>query len=514
MVGILATDNFEDISRIAPEALAVTNRLTGKILVNGNICSALSDTTFEVIHPGDRSIIGYAPRCGKLDVDAAVEAAGKAFGSWRKVPARERGRMLQKAADMVEAQATLVEQVLALDTGNALKTQARPETASAIDLIRMFGGLAGELKGETVPSSNSNVLQYSTRDPIGVVGGIIPWNAPLFLFAAKVGPALAAGNTVVIKTAEQAPFCVLMLAEIMNSVLPPGVMNIISGFGEECGKPLAEHPLVRKVTFTGSLAVGQAIAGYAAPKLCPVTLELGGKNPSIVMPDADMALAIPGVIDGMRYTRQGQACTAGSRIFVHRKVYDVLIKGVVKQLAEIKLGNPLLETTDMGAIISEEQFKRTLSYVEMAKNTRGARVLYGGERPTDPYLSKGYFFPPTLMDGLPLESEICQDEVFGPVATVLPFTDFDEMIADANDTPYGLAANLWTRDLARAFEYVSRIEAGFVQVNQCVPPRTNVSYGGLKMSGMGKEYALDSMMNHFTCSKTVLINPGTPGPGV
>jgi acyl-CoA reductase-like NAD-dependent aldehyde dehydrogenase len=422
--------------------------------------------------------------------------------------------MLQKAADAVEARRDIVERVLSLDTGNALRTQARPETGSAIDLTRMFGGLAGELKGETVPAASPNVLHYTTRDPIGVVAGIIPWNAPLFLFVAKIAPAIAAGNSVVVKTAEQAPFCVLLMAEILNTELPPGVLNVISGFGEECGRPLVEHPIVRKVTFTGSLAVGQAIAAYAAPKLCPVTLELGGKNPSIVLADADLDLAIPGVIDGMRYTRQGQACTAASRVFIHEKVYDRVVEGVAKKLAEIRLGDPLDEATDMGAIISAEQFERTLRYMEIARNTPGVRMIFGGEHPSDPALTKGYYYPPTFLDGLGLESKVCQDEIFGPVATALPFRDFDEMIAQANDTPYGLSANLWTRDLSRALEYIERIEAGFVQVNQCAAPRSNVSYGGLKMSGLGKEYAIDSMLNHFCSSKTVLINRGTPADGV
>ena len=268
------------------------------------------------------------------------------------------------------------------------------------------------------------------------------------------------------------------------------------------------------MTFTGSLPVGKAIAGYAASKLAPVTLELGGKNPSIVLPDADLNLAIPGIIDGMRYTRQGQACTAGSRVFVHQDIYDQVVEGVVARLGDIKLGNPLDEATDMGAIISAEQFDRTAKYMDIARNTPGMRVLFGGERPIDPYLRGGYFYPPTLLDGLPLENQVCQDEIFGPVATVLPFGSFDQMIEQANDTPFGLAANLWTRDLSRALEYIERIEAGFVQVNQCAAPRSNVSYGGIKMSGLGKEYALDSMLHHFTSSKTVLINRGSPAPNV
>ena len=252
---------------LVPDALEAAHRLSGKVLVGGALRPPVTSDRFDVIHPGDRSKIGEAPRCAGADVDAAVAAAKGALSGWRRMPARERGRMLQKAADRVEAETGLVERLLALDTGNALRTQARPETASSIDLLRMFGGLAGELKGETVPASSPGVLHYTTRDPIGVVAGIIPWNAPLFLFVAKIAPALAAGRAVVVKTAEQAPFCVLLMAEIINKDLPAGVLNVISGFGEECGKPLCQHPDVRKVTFTGSLPVGQAIAGYAAPEL-------------------------------------------------------------------------------------------------------------------------------------------------------------------------------------------------------------------------------------------------------
>lgn len=488
--------------------------LSRHVLIDGQLVLGQTDAVFEVYHPGDGSAIGLAPRCGEEDVNVAVDSARRALPGWSSTSARERGRMVQRAADTLEANSALIEEILALDTGNAVRTQARPETASCVDVTRMFGGLAGELKGETFPSANKDVLQFTRRSPIGVVGGIIPWNAPLFLFAAKVAPALVAGNTIVIKAAEQAPLCVLLVAELMSRELPPGVLNVLTGFGEECGRPLVQNEHVRKVTFTGSLPVGIEVAIESAKKLAPVTLELGGKSPSIVLPDADLDLAVPGVIEGMRYTRQGQACTAASRIFVHESIYDRVIEGVVERLEQLRVGDPLAEATDMGAIISPEQLQRTMSYMQLVRETEGARVLCGGDRPADPALRHGYYFMPTLVDGVPLTSPVCSDEIFGPVATMIPFRDFDAVINAANDTKYGLAANLWTRDLSRALEYVDRIEAGLVQVNQCVAPRSNVSYGGLKLSGLGKEYALDSMLNHFTTSKTVLINRGTPSPNV
>lgn len=493
-------------------ALETLARLSGKVLINGELRASLSEDMIEVIHPADLSVIGQVPRCRAADVDAAVADAKQAFRAWRKVPARDRGRMVQKAADAIEKEADLLAHILSLDTGHAVRTNAYPEVAATADLTRMFGGLAGELKGETYPPTTAGSLHYTTRDPIGVVAGIIPWNLPLFLFVAKVAPAICAGNTIVIKSAEQAPLCVLALAEIMSRELPPGVMNVISGYGEECGQPLAEHKQVAKVTFTGSMAVGQAIAGYAAHKLCPVTLELGGKNPAIVMGDADPELAIPGIVESMRYVRQGQGCTAGTRVFVHASIYDRIAEGVAARLATLKVGDPLLPETDIGSMISAGQFNRTLHYMDIARNTPGARILAGGERPAEGYLSKGYFYPPTLIDGLPITSPVCQDEIFGPVATMFPFTDFDDVIEKANDTPFGLAAYLWTRDVTWALEFADRIEAGYVQVNQATAPRANVSYGGIKMSGLGKEYALDSMIHHFCQSKTVMIGRGLKRP--
>jgi len=492
--------------RVARE---LARRYSHRVLVNGALCEALSGESFAVENPADMGIVGHAPRCREPDVARAVQAAQAAFPAWSKLPALARGRLVARAADLIEAKADELAALLSLETGNAYTTQARPELNATLDMMRLFAGVASELKGHTVPWQ-PDTLHYTKREPLGVVAAIIPWNAPVFLMAAKLGPALVAGNTLVMKTAEQAPLAVLACAHLIQELLPPGVFNVISGYGEECGRPLAEHPKVRKVTFTGSCPVGKIITGYVAPKLCPVTLELGGKSPNVVMQDADLALAIPGVVQGMRFTRQGQSCTAGSRVFVHETIYERVVAGVVERMQRMRLGDPLDAQSEVGTIISQEQFDRVQSYVDMAKATPGVRILCGGGRPAEPALRKGLYFSPTLIDGIPNESKVCQDEIFGPVANVLPFRDFEAMLAQANDVEYGLAAAIWTRDLSRAMEFADRVQAGFVQVNQYDAPKAGVSYGGLKMSGVGKENTLESMLEHFTAGKTVIINRGTP----
>ena len=498
-------DNFKQNFDLA---LGNAKRLSNKILIDGKLTSAKSSNKIKVINPSTGEQIGEAPQCDKIDVDTAVRSAETTFHKWKKIPARERGKMMTAAARKLEERKNEIETLLALDTGNALRTQAKPETAASIELTHMFAGLAGEIKGENYPPNIPNTIHYTTKDPIGVVCAIIPWNAPLFLTVAKIAPAIVAGNTVVLKTAEQAPFCALLVCEILQQELPPGVLNVISGYGEECGEPLITHEKIRKVTFTGSFSVGKIIASKAAPKLCPVTLELGGKNPNIIMSDADLEIAIPGVIDGMRYTRQGQACTAGSRVYIHEKIYDKVLDGAVEKLSKLKMGNALDENSDIGAIISEEQLNRTLYYMDIAKKNSSTKILHGGNQSKGGEYKDGFYYQPTLLSGLPVSSPVCQEEVFGPVACAIPFKNFDEVMKSANDTQFGLSAVLWTKDLSRALQFVDEIEAGFVQVNQCVAPRANVSYGGIKMSGLGKEYAFDSMMNHFTQSKTVLINRG------
>lgn len=489
-------------------AYAEARRLSGHVVVDGKLCHALAIEKFEIENPGDETIIGAVPRCGAADVDRAVQAANRAFPGWSALPARERGDRIRRIADRLEAEGESLARLLCLETGNALVTQARPEVAGMLEFLRLFAGLASEIKGHTLPWSE-DTLSYTTREPLGVVGAIIPWNAPLFLTGAKLGPALVAGNTVVLKTAEQAPLAVMRVLEIMQEYLPPGVANVISGFGEEAGKPLAEHPLVRKVTFTGSGAVGRLVLHYAADKICPVTLELGGKGPNIVLPDADLDLAVPGIVQGMRYTRQGQSCSAGSRIFLHEDIYEKVLDRLVATLGKLRVGDPMDEATDIGAIISREQYERVCGYLDIARKTTGVKIRCGGGRPADPNLTKGYFLVPTLIEGAPQDSPLCQEEIFGPVATVQPWRDFEEVMRLANDVDYGLSAALWSRDLNRALVFARRIQAGFVQVNQFITPRATLAYGGWKSSGLGKECSLESMLEHFTQSKTVIINPGT-----
>jgi acyl-CoA reductase-like NAD-dependent aldehyde dehydrogenase len=493
------------------DAIAAARRLAGRIIIDGGLCPAQAAESFVVENPANGEAIAQSPRCAAPDVERAVGAAERAFAAWARVPARERGHAIARVAARMEAEREPLARLLALETGNAIATQARPEVGAAIDMLRLFAGVAGELKGRTIPWE-AGTLCYTTRDPLGVVAAIIPWNAPLLLTAAKLGPALVAGNTVVLKPAEQAPLAALRMVELMQEQLPPGVANAITGYGEEAGRPLASHPLVRKVTFTGSCEVGRHILHYCADKICPATLELGGKSPNIILPDADLDLAVPGILTGMRFTRQGQSCSAGTRIYIHEAVYERVVERVIEALARLRIGDPLDERTEVGAVVSREQLERIERYVEMARGTPGVRILCGGSRPRGPVFARGHFYTPTLIEGVPSSSPVCREEIFGPVALVSRWRDFEAVLDAANDTDFGLAAALWTRDLARALAFADRIQAGFVQVNQFITPRPSLAYGGLKSSGLGKEYSLESMLDHFTASKTVIVNPGSPGP--
>jgi len=312
----------------------------------------------------------------------------------------------------------------------------------------------------------------------------------------------------VVKSAEEAPLAVLRVAQIMNQVLPPGVFNMISGDGPGAGAPLVSHPKVGKVTFTGSVETGRIVYRAAAEKLIPVTLELGGKSPMIIMGDADVDRAVAGAITGMRFTRQGQSCTAASRMFVHASIHDEFVAKLKAKVDEMVMGDPLDEKTDIGTIISPEQFAKVKSYIALGEASPEATTLRCSAMPTDPKLAKGLFVQPVVFLGLSNDHRICREEIFGPVTAVVKFTDYDDVIAQANDTEYGLAASIWTRDLKTALDATQRLEAGLVQVNQNLVVQPNMSYGGVKQSGLGKEASLESMLEHFTTKKTIILNLG------
>ena len=351
-----------------------------------------------------------------------------------------------------------------------------------------------------------DMLTLTMREPIGVVGAIIPWNVPVMLMALKIAPALVAGNAVVVKAAEEAPLAALRACQLMNQVLPQGLFNLLSGDGPKCGGPLVAHKGVGKVTFTGSVETGKIVYATAAEKLIPVTLELGGKSPMIVMGDADLEKAVMGAVAGMRFTRQGQSCTAASRIFVHESIHDAFVKSLKAKVDAMTMGDPLDEKTDIGAIISPQQYDKVTSYIRLGEETPGMTALRCSAMPKDGKLKHGLFVQPVLFTGGTNQSRVAREEIFGPVTSIIKFHDYEEAIAAANDSEYGLAATIWTRDLKTALDATQRLEAGFVQVNQNLVVQANLSYGGVKNSGLGKEASLEAMLEHFTTKKTIIVN--------
>jgi acyl-CoA reductase-like NAD-dependent aldehyde dehydrogenase len=481
------------------------NKPAERMLIDGQAADAQDGRVIDVENPADHSLIAQVPRAGEADVDRAVAAAARAFGTWRSVPPRERGRLLLRIADAIDAETESIARTLSLETGNAIRTQARPEVRNAADVFRYYGGVASELKGETVPLGE-HMLCYTRREPIGVVGAIVPWNAPVVLGSLKIAMAVAAGNTLVLKAAEDAPLALLRVARLAAESLPPGVMNLLTGYGEECGAALARHPLVRKLSFTGSTEVGKLIMHAAADRIVPVSLELGGKSPAIVFPDANDDRTVDGVITGMRFTRQGQSCTAGSRLFLHRSIFDSFLEKLVAKLRTLKIGDPTDDATDMGAIINRKQFDRVCSYIEDGLRQPDARLVLGGLPAKQGPLANGYFVEPTVFAGVRNDWRIAREEIFGPVLVAIPWDDEIEAVRMANDSHYGLAAYVWTRDLPKALRTAHAIESGWVQVNQGVGQFPGQSYGGFKQSGIGREYSLEGMLDSFTQRKCVTVN--------
>ena len=489
--------------QIDPHALATA--LAGVHLIDGKLVPSVSGRCFPVINPATGEVIAEAAAADKDDVDRAVSVARAAQSAWGRTKAWERGRLIVECGRRLTEHVEELGRLTALETGKALRTESRVEASVVANAFLYYGGLAPELKGETIPFS-PDMPAMTVRDPIGVVGAIIPWTAPLLLMALKIAPALVAGNTVVVKSAEEAPFGVLRIAQLLAEVLPPGVFNLISGDGPTAGAPLAAHPDIAKLTFTGSVETGRIVYRAAAEKLIPVTLELGGKSPMIVMDDADLDRAIQGAIAGMRFTRQGQSCTAASRILVHESIHDAFLEGLVARVNEMKMGDPLDDATDIGSIISPNQMATVRKYIELGKSVENAAVHVCSALPEDPRFAKGLFVQPHIFAGIAHEHPLNQEEIFGPVTCVHRFSDYEQALAMANDSDYGLAATIWTRRLDIAMDAVHRLQAGFVQVNQNLVVQPMLSYGGVKKSGIGKEASLEAMLEHFTEKKTILIN--------
>ncbi|QEE40372.1 aldehyde dehydrogenase family protein [Methylobacterium sp. WL1] len=492
-------------ARLPGNARDLLASLAGRHLIGNALVGPVDGTCLTVLDPATGDALGQAPAAGPADVQAAVAAARAAGKAWARVPARERGRLVAEGGRRIAAASPDLAPLLAAETGKAIRTECRPEIATAADILAMFGGLATELKGETLPFS-PDMLALTTREPLGVVAAILPWNVPLVLMALKIGPALVAGNTVVVKASEEAPFATIEAARLLAELLPPGVLNVICGTGAGCGAPLVRHPDVAKVTFTGSQAVGEAIYREAADKLIPVSLELGGKSPMLVFADADLDRAVAGAVAGMRFTRQGQSCTASSRIYVDADLHDPFVERLAAAVSNLRMGDPLDEATDIGTVINARQRAKIMDYIAQGEATPGAQAVRCGTLPEAAELAGGLFVEPVLFTGLTEDSPLMRDEIFGPVACIVPFSDEEAVLEAANAGDFGLAATVWTTDLRRALRVSHALDAGYVQVNQNLTIQPNLSYGGFKKSGLGKEASLEAMLEHFTRKKTIVVD--------
>src|SRR5271163_418775 len=476
---------------------------TRQLFINGKWVDAASGKTFPTYNPATGEVLANVAEGDKEDVNRAVAAARAAFdsGPWSKITPSERGRLIWKLADLIEKNNEELAQLESLDNGKPLSIARVADVPLASDLFRYMAGWATKIEGNTIPISagggKSQFLAYTVREPIGVVGQIIPWNFPLLMAAWKLGPALATGCTVVLKPAEQTPLTALLLGQIMQEAgLPDGVVNIVPGYGETAGAALAAHPDVDKVAFTGSTEVGKLILHAAAGNLKKVSLELGGKSPNIVMADADLETTIPGAASAI-FFNHGQCCCAGSRLFVEEKIFDKVVEGVSKIAGDIKVKPGFEPDSDMGPLVSEEQMNRVCGYLESGAR-EGAKAVTGGSRHGD----KGYFVKPTVLVNTNDKMKVVQEEIFGPVVTAIPFKDPSEIVARANDTIYGLAAGVWSRDIKKAHAIASKIKAGTVWINCYNVFDAALPFGGYKQSGWGREMGHE-VLNNYTEVKSV-----------
>jgi aldehyde dehydrogenase (NAD+) len=470
-----------------------------KLFIDNQWVDPVKGGTFDTYNPATGEVIAKVAEASAADVDRAVKAARRALesGPWAKMDAAERGRLLYKLSDLVEKNA---EDLAALESLNCGKTirDSRSDMQGVVNTLRYYAGWADKIEGKTVPV-RGNFLSYTLRQPVGVVGQIIPWNFPLLMLAWKWGPALACGNTVVMKPAEQTPLTALRLADLAREAgFPNGVVNIINGMGETTGAALVVHPDVDKIAFTGHVDTAKIITKAAADTLKRTTFELGGKSPNVVFADADMEKAVAGAFHAI-FFHGGQCCTAGSRLFVEEKVRQEFVERLAEKSKERKIGDPLEDGTEQGPQVSQEQMDKILGYCDLGQK-QGATLLTGGHR----FGNKGFFVEPTIFDNVRDDMAIAKDEIFGPVVSVLPFKNVEEVIGRANNTYYGLAAAVWTKDLDKAHRLAREVKAGTVWVNCYHVVDTTTPFGGFKMSGQGRENG-EAALEHYTEMKTVTI---------
>jgi betaine-aldehyde dehydrogenase len=466
---------------------------TDRLFIGGRWEESHSGQTIVSHNPATGEVLGRVPLADAADVDRAVRAAMAAFPSWAETSGPERAARLRALGQALRRHREDLARLDALDCGNVISGMRR-DVDWAADSLDYFAGLIPEIRGEVVPEDGATIA-YAIREPFGVVGKINPYNHPLRFAAEKLAAPLAAGNTVVIKPPEQAPLSSLVLGHLLQEIFPPGVVNIVTGDGPTTGAALVRHPLVRRIALIGSVEAGRAVMRAASEQLKTVTLELGGKNPLILFPDVDPVEGAEAAVAAMNLNRAGQSCSSTSRIFVHRRLHDVFIEALLARLRGLRLGPPESDDSQVGCLVSREQYEKVLSYIDTGRR-EGARLLYGGGPPEDPVLRRGFFIVPTLFDDVRPEMRIAQEEIFGPVMAVLTWDDEEEMIRQANGVIYGLSAAIYTRDYGRAQRLARRLEAGYIWINIPGGHALGVPYGGIKQSGIGREECLDEVLSY------------------